>query len=285
MHSSSTLSSSSPSSSQVRTLSANPRTELTRNRADESPHLAYWTSHASFILALTCLILIIAVGPLRHRESVLTCVLLGLFLASTLHASASVPLVEKYAPLLSPPEPFETPEELRHRRAFLPSAKRLALAVLEFISISLPLAVLHLAIFVTVALLSLTLMIRAYDASLVPTGQVWKVDPVRRWDGTDDGWQRSGRKYGVHLSCRGTYVDGPPPVLATNSSVATEFKRPLVRRTVLVETDQGVPGVVGADWVMRMLWDGELSSADVEMRVCYWDRPGYVPFLSPSPSS
>lgn len=52
------------------------------------------------------------------------------------------------------------------------------------------------------------------------------------------------------------------------------MERKTVRRTILVESDQGVAGRVGADWVLRMLKDGELTSGDFETRVCFWDRPG-----------
>lgn len=44
-------------------------------------------------------------------------------------------------------------------------------------------------------------------------------------------------------------------------------ERKVVRRTVLVESDQGVSGRAGASWVYRMLKDGDLTSGDFEVRL------------------
>lgn len=94
-----------------------------------------------------------------------------------------------------------------------------------------------------------------------------------------------GHYYRVHLACRGVGLDDPPyfdsqqTALAVNGT-ASSFGRPTVRRTVLVESEQGVPGAVDAEWLVKMLREGDLNSGDVETRVCFWDRPGSVSFTA-----
>lgn len=90
--------------------------------------------------------------------------------------------------------------------------------------------------------------------------------------------QSKGREYRVHLACRGVGLEDPPSFRATAQPVNTTFsalERGSVRRTILVEGERGVPAAKDAEWVLRMLKDGDLNSGDVEIRVCFWDRPGY----------
>jgi hypothetical protein len=96
-------------------------------------------------------------------------------------------------------------------------------------------------------------------------------------------WETGGREFSVHLSCRGVGIDDPVPpfsslpaanVTANGSGDLNAQGRETVRRTILIESDQGVSGAVGAEWVLKMLKDGELTSGDFETRVCFWDRPG-----------
>ena len=90
--------------------------------------------------------------------------------------------------------------------------------------------------------------------------------------------QSKGREYRVHLACRGVGLEDPPSFGATAAPVNSTIKpleRGSVRRTILVEGERGVPANHDAEWVLRMLKDGDLNSGDVEIRVCYWDRPGY----------
>ena len=47
-----------------------------------------------------------------------------------------------------------------------------------------------------------------------------------------------------------------------------------MRRTLLIESEHGIPAAVDGEWLLRMLKDGELNSGDIETRVCLWDRPG-----------
>ena len=200
---------------------------------------------------------------------------------STLHAGASAHLVFEYAPLLEAPAERET----REAPGFVASLKRVGSYLFTFLSISLPIAVLHIALFAAFVLLSVSVILRAYDASLAPSGQLWKVNPWRTKTGGSTGVSEiNGRPYILHLACRGVEVD---PILAvagttldSNTTIGIEKNPTFVRRTVLVETEQGVPGAIGADWVLRLLREGSLTSPDTDIRVCFYDRPGGPPILS-----
>ncbi|KAL8293610.1 hypothetical protein RQP46_000311 [Phenoliferia psychrophenolica] len=247
---------------------------------NESPHLASWTAFMSAAALGVQLILILAVGQLRHRENVLTLVLIGIALLSTLHAGASAHLVFEYAPLLEAPVDLET----REAPGFVASLKRVGSYLFTFFSVSLPIAVLHVAILASFALLTLSVILRSYDASLQPSGQLWKVNPWRTKTGGSTGVSEiGGRPYILHLACRGVDVE---PIFAagSNTTVAVTKNPTFVRRTVLVETEQGVPGVIGAAWIMDMLREGSFTSPDTDIRVCFYDRPGYG-FSDNSPTS
>ncbi|GAA6012881.1 hypothetical protein JCM10207_008364 [Rhodosporidiobolus poonsookiae] len=256
----------------------------------ESPLLAFYTSAGGGFFALLTLILSVSVTQLRVVEGPLTFILLALAIVSSIHAALSAALTDKYAPLLDPPEELD-PDEAG-ASGFWASVKRGGRATLGFLGISLPIAAAHVAVLLAFVLIAINIILRAVDASVEQSGQRWKVDP---WL-----WQRKhfpeigrgifqsfrGRDYRVHLSCRGVGLDDPPFVSAgqqTTASVET-LQRPLVRRTLLVESEQGVPGSVDAEWLVKMLKDGDLNSGDVETRVCFWDRPGYG-FSDGSPSS
>ncbi|GAA5893034.1 hypothetical protein JCM6882_006920 [Rhodosporidiobolus microsporus] len=259
----------------------------------ESPLLAFYTSLTASFFALVTLILSVSVTQLRVIEGPHTFILLALSIVSLWHSALSSALTDKYAPLLDPPE--ELDPDSYEATGFWAKVKRGVRAGLGFLGISLPIAAAHIAVLVAFFLLFLNIVLRSVDASVEQPGQRWKVDP---WL-----WQRKyfpelgrglfqshGREYRIHLSCRGLGLDDPPVLSsATSSPVNTplateELGRPTVRRTILVESDQGTPGIVDADWVLRMLKDGDLNSGDVETRVCFWDRPGYG-FSDGSPSS
>lgn len=88
----------------------------------------------------------------------------------------------------------------------------------------------------------------------------------------------NGRPYILHLACRGVEVE--PILLAAggNSTIGVAKNPTFIRRTILIETEQGVPGAVGADWVSKMLKEGTLTSTDTDVRVCFYDRPGEFAF-------
>ncbi|KAM0754952.1 hypothetical protein T439DRAFT_377353 [Meredithblackwellia eburnea MCA 4105] len=252
----------------------------------ESPKLSVYTNLASAFALLTQLILILAVGQLRHRENILTLVLIGIAIISTLHAAASARLVLSYRTLLRPPVVRPRSEVT----GFWASLKRVATEILSFLSVSLPIVVLHVAIVLAFVLLTLAVISRAYDASLNPQGQLWKVNPWRKKTGTGVT-EINGRPFMLHLACRGIDVDPYPPLTTTasptnvNTSSLVNMKDPaIVRRTILIETEQGIPGAVGAKWVTSLLKQGVLTSPDTDVRVCFYDRPGYG-FSDSSPAS
>ncbi|GAA5946878.1 hypothetical protein JCM3765_002055 [Sporobolomyces pararoseus] len=247
----------------------------------ESPILSKFTAVGTTIFAFISLIVIVAVTQLRVVEGALTGILLGLFIVSSIHAVISASLTDQYAPLLSPPDDLDPEVD----GGCLASFKRVCGYTASFVGISLPLALGHIAVLAAMVCITIGIVIRAVDASVEQPGQRWKVDP---WI-----WSRSyfpelgrgltnsfkGRYYRVHLACRGVGLDDPPYFSSTatpvNSKNISALGRPTVRRTVLVESEQGVPGAVDAEWLVKMLREGDLNSGDVETRVCFWDRPGY----------
>ncbi|GAA6063747.1 hypothetical protein JCM10212_005705 [Sporobolomyces blumeae] len=245
----------------------------------ESPVLSRFTSIGSAVFALVTLILVVAVTQLRVVEGVLTGVLLGLLIVSSLHAALSASLTDQYAPLLAPPDELDPEVDA----GCLASFKRVCGYTASFVGISLPLALGHIAILVAMICITIGVIIRSIDASVEQPGQRWKIDPWlwqrRHFPELGRGLTQSftGRYYRVHLACRGVGLDDPPYLTAApvNGSSVGPFGRPTVRRTVLVESEQGIPGAVDAEWVLKMLREGDLNSGDVETRVCFWDRPGY----------
>ncbi|GAA5939695.1 uncharacterized protein JCM15063_005262 [Sporobolomyces koalae] len=247
----------------------------------ESPILSKFTSVGTTIVAFIALIVIVSVTQLRVVEGALTAILLGLFIVSSIHAVISASLTDRYAPLLAPADDLDPEVD----GGCFASFKRVCGYTASFVGISLPLALGHIAILVATALIAIGVIIRAIDASVEQPGQRWKVDP---WLWTRSYFPELGRGsltqgfrghyYRVHLACRGIGLDDPPylnsATAAPVNSSAT-FGRPTVRRTVLVESEQGVPGAVDAEWLVKMLREGDLNSGDVETRVCFWDRPGY----------
>ncbi|GAA5982426.1 hypothetical protein JCM11641_006979 [Rhodosporidiobolus odoratus] len=269
----------------------------------ESPNLAFYTSLTSSIFALLTLIVCLSVTQLRVVEGPLTFILLALAIVSLLHSALSAALTDKYAPLLDPPEELDSELGGEQPTGFWVSVKRAGRAGLGFLGISLPIAAAHLAVLVAFVLLTVNVVVRAVDSSVEQPGQRWKVEPTlwgrKYFPELGRGlFQAHGREYRIHLSCRGLGLDDPPMLTRTTSSPSNApidsspanstsidaSGRPTVRRTILVESEQGVPGQVDAEWVLRMLKDGDLNSGDVEIRVCWWDRPGYG-YSDGSPSS
>ncbi|BGP38314.1 hypothetical protein JCM10450v2_002260 [Rhodotorula kratochvilovae] len=251
----------------------------------ESPLLSFYTAIGTAFFALLTLILTLSVTQLRVVEGPLTFVVLALSIATALQSAYTAALTDRYAPLLDPPEELD-PDYEAPSGAWA-AIKRGTRAALGFLGISLPLAAAHVAVLAAFVAIATGVIIRAVDASVEQPGQRWKVDPwlwQRKYfpELAHGVFQPRGREYRVHLSCRGLGLDDPPFAFA-NTSLATTG-RPTVRRTLLIESEVGVPGQIDADWVLRMLKDGELSSGDVETRVCWWDRPGYG-FSDASPSS
>ncbi|GJN87142.1 hypothetical protein Rhopal_000087-T1 [Rhodotorula paludigena] len=256
----------------------------------ESPLLSFYTALATAFFALLTLILSLSVTQLRVVEGPLTFIVLALAIVTALHSAFSAALRDRYAPLLDPPE--ELDPDYEPDTGFWASFKRVMRGCLGFLGISLPLAAAHVAVLVAIILIAIGVIIRSVDASVEQPGQRWKVDPwlwQRRYfpELAHGVFQARGREYRVHLSCRGLGLDDPPFAPVTAAPVnATEAAsgRPTVRRTLLVESERGLPAGVDAEWLLRMMRDGELNSGDVETRVCWWDRPGYG-FSDASPSS
>ncbi|GAA5877722.1 hypothetical protein JCM16303_000216 [Sporobolomyces ruberrimus] len=246
----------------------------------ESPILSKFTSLGTTIFAFVSLIVIVAVTQLRVVEGALTGILFGLFIVSSIHAVVSASLTDQYAPLLAPPDDLDPEVD----GGCFASFKRVCGYTASFVGISLPLALGHIAILAATVLITIGIIIRAVDASVEQPGQRWKVDA---WLWTRSYFPELGRGltnsfkghyYRVHLACRGIGLDDPPYLTSETSSPvnsSSTFGRPTVRRTVLVESEQGVPGAVDAEWLLKMLREGDLNSGDVETRVCFWDRPGY----------
>ncbi|GAA5859321.1 hypothetical protein JCM8547_001983 [Rhodosporidiobolus lusitaniae] len=258
----------------------------------ESPHLSFYTSLLSSFFALLTLILCLSVTQLRTIEGPLVFILLALSIASSLHAALSAALTDKYAPILDPPE--ELDPDYEEPTGAWAKVKRAVRKGLGFLGISLPIAAAHVAVLAVFVMLSVNVMVRAVDSSVEQAGQRWKVLPSlwsRKYfpELAHGAFQSKGREYRVHLSCRGLALDDPPVLsttsATTNSSLlSTTQGRPTVRRTILLESEQGIPAQTDAAWVLRMLKDGELASGDVETRICWWDRPGYG-WSDASPSS
>jgi len=235
----------------------------------------------------------------------LTCVLIGLFIVSQIHAVISASLTDQYAPLLAPEDELDPEVD----GGCFASFKRVCGYTASFVGISLPLALGHIAILAATVLITIGVIIRAADASVEQPGFRYKIDPwlwtrsyfpsVNDFPYTMSLFQLltivsivhselgrgrltnsfRGRYYRVHLACRGIGLDDPPYLTNENASPVNNSSlntlgRPTVRRTVLVESEQGVPGATDADWLLKMLKEGDLNSGDVETRVCYWDRPG-----------
>lgn len=216
------------------------------------PSLSLATSIVSAVLCTIQLILVAAVGQLRQRESILTLVVLSIAIVSFAHAAISDKLLIRYEGSY---QDNPTPDDV----TFGASLKRVCLGVLQFVGLSVPLAVLYIAILAVVFLLTLTVALRSYDASVQPAGQLWRIDP---WHGHTKSYSAN-----VHLAC-----EEPAGPIVETDSLAPRNK---VLRTVLIEADQGVAGQVGAKWVLDALHAGNLSDGDNLVRVCYWDRPGY----------
>ncbi|KDE04500.1 hypothetical protein MVLG_05066 [Microbotryum lychnidis-dioicae p1A1 Lamole] len=242
----------------------------------EAPAFSALTSWISAFSALVILILVVAVTQLRRHEGVLTFLLLALSIVSSLHAGLSTLLAERYAPLLmADPVPVERDAP---SFTFWDSLRRVASGVWDVIHVSLPLALLHLGVVIAFFLLSISVFIRTVDSSLDVPGQLWKVDPwlYMRKNFPETGgsvFNTGGRPFKVHLACRGVGIDDPLPPRVKSSLIPPG--REAIRRTILIESDQGISGAESARWVLKMLKEGELTSGDFETRVCYWDRPGY----------
>ncbi|BGP54230.1 hypothetical protein JCM8202v2_001807 [Rhodotorula sphaerocarpa] len=232
----------------------------------ESPLLAFYTAVASAIFGIVTLVLSVSVTQLRVVEGPLSFVTISLLIVSALHAALSAALTDRYAPILDPPA--ELDPDYEPERGCWAACRRGLRSVVGFLGISLPLAAAHVAVTVAVALLMINVIIRSIDASVEQPGQRWKVEP----------WSK-GREYRVHLACRGVGLEDPPSfgstAAAVNASNVTPLERGTVRRTVLIEGERGVPAINDAQWALRMLKDGDMNSGDVEIRVCFWDRPGY----------
>lgn len=145
---------------------------------EEAPVFSVVTNLATAFFALVILILSVAVTQVRRHEGIFTFVMLSLVIVSALHAAFSARLANKYAPVLLP---IPTDEEVLAREepsySFGASLKRVAKGSWDFLHISLPLAILHIAIVLVFLLLTISMIIRVVDSSIEQPGQRWKVSP------------------------------------------------------------------------------------------------------------
>lgn len=139
----------------------------------ESPVLSKFTAVGTTIFAFVSLIVIVAVTQLRVVEGVLTCVLIGLFIISQIHAVISASLTDQYAPLLAPEDELDPEVD----GGCFASFKRVCGYTASFVGISLPLALGHIAILAATVLITIGVIIRAADASVEQPGFRYKIDP------------------------------------------------------------------------------------------------------------
>lgn len=139
----------------------------------ESPVLSKFTAVGTTVFAFVSLIVIVAVTQLRVVEGVLTCVLLGLFIVSQIHAVISASLTDQYAPLLAPADELDPEVD----GGCFASFKRVCGYTASFVGISLPLALGHIAILAATVLITIGVIIRAADASVEQPGFRYKIDP------------------------------------------------------------------------------------------------------------
>lgn len=231
-----------------------------------APHLGLASSWINAALIAIISILVVAVGELRRKENVLTLVVLGLVWLSAVLAALSTSFVEKHHLNEESDDEDDADAISTSPGSFRITAYQWTVRTFSFLSLTLPLVILHGLITLTLLLLLLSVTLRAIDASAVYEGQLWTVNPWARHGGRDGSVGNSvGRSYKIHLDCRGT-----EPFATLNQTLQTER----ARRTILLESRQGVPGRNDARWVLDMLEQGALTSPDHEVRVCYWDRPG-----------
>ncbi|KAH8925811.1 hypothetical protein BT69DRAFT_1348486 [Atractiella rhizophila] len=227
----------------------------------------------SFTTAASLLIVVFlfANQVLRHTESGLTicaCILSAL--------SSAVGLIALYAGEKMKLK-VERGEEAPLDREIDEEGVGCCNAVLEglslFFSLLANLLILLLIFFLFFLLLSSTI-IRMVDSSQQVPGQRWTVDPFAKSTPKDDSrgvWLREGRGFQFHLNCRAV-----PGVSSTTN------------RTVLVDVPFGYPGRAVGDWVFEGVSEiasrPKIGRRKVELRVCYFDRPGYG-WSDNSPSS
>lgn len=227
------------------------------------------------VCAVVMGIVILAVGGLRQREGVLTALSTALVILSCIMALSATTLAERFDhdehnlqyTRVGQDELGPDPTSLKHVMFSCITG------TLSFISVTLPVVLVHLVLLAVFILLALNVILRAYDESLAAPGKLWSVDPwrenARRY--SDNSWEseRHGREYKVHLNCQAVDKD---PLLVSKAGLPV--------RTVLVESSQGVTGGVAAQWIAQM---PDLDNADREVRVCYWDRPGCATLFPSSP--
>lgn len=259
-------------------LLLNSLTLLSLKAPQHTPHFTKWSNWGSSILLIGMAVLILAGGQLRNRESGFTLLLIGITLVSAILGAVVNNSVDKYQlGLLSDGEEFD---DLRPTEpTFLERLSQYTCTGLSFLSLTLPTFLLHSLLLIAFFLLFSTIVQRSIDSSLIPPGHLYNINP---WSfqhliggGSSGGGglgNRFGRNFRIHLDCRGVQLN--PTGISNETAVATQL---LGTRTVLVESRRGVAGRVDADWVIDMLEGGELNGGgDRDVRVCYWDRPGYV---------
>lgn len=106
---------------------------------------------------------------------------------------------------------------------------------------------------------------RAWDESLEleKSGQIWKVNPFNKKiqfssnrsfknsiNIDEVGWNNKGRSFGIHLTCQGTELDPLSTFSSINTSavVGRGSGGSRIRKTILVETRRGEPGIL-SEWV------------------------------------
>lgn len=227
------------------------------------------------VAALVALILSLAVTELRQREGALTAICAALCVIAGAHAALATALVERYADRLATHNAAEHPPTTDDLSVGA-SLGRVVRATARSLLVTLPFALVSVALALAASLVVLNLCARSLDSAQPPPGQTWWVDP---WQKRVEGgfWEQAGPAYKLHLACRG--APDPPYLHLSSSNVSFAAPKqppsnPIPTRTILFESPQGVPGKLAAGWALDLLDQGQLTSADRDVRVCYYDRPG-----------
>jgi hypothetical protein len=177
------------------------------------------------VLLIVDMIIILAVSQIRHEESwpgiasIIWAVVISLHCITTDRVVAWGKKAEE--------------ERLTGRPETRRSLKQWLAALVE--------TVIVWVYIVIVALMTMTLVLRALDAGLEPDGDLIKVD---------------GNKYSVHLACFG--------------NITTDSKTGAREPTILLEAGEEPSEYDFEHWAYAAYMNGTIN------RYCYWDRPGYA---------
>ena len=220
-----------------------------------SPHgSAKVLNAASTVLLLADLLIITLTREIRYKEAMLTILIVSIALFTHAHAT-----FRPFATPRKPSLPALLPRDaiVHDHREPLTRGERIGhffKTTLSLATITFPLFIIHLLIFLALFAITANLCLRSYDSSLRPPGNMWLVNPYTgRNTGLVDRVGITGRgTFRVHLLCEGgNDYDG---------------------RTILFEGPASRPGSISGQWIDEVAEHQKHSNATV--RVCRWDRPG-----------